>query len=490
MTRKLRIPILLNSYLVTEMLAPFFASFLIMNSVFFLVKLVPLLNIVLELGIGLQDFIRLFAYIFPNIFLYSLPMSAMMGVIIGFTRLTSDTEILALKSCGTSLYQTVPSVFVVSTIIALLTGYFSINLIPASEIAMKQLMFRLAKEKIDHGIQEQQFTEALGDLVVYVESADDKTKELKNVWVSDMRGQEIPIITMATTGKMTSDVKNMMVTIILYNGSLHQSGIEDAQIVDFDRYRINIPLQPPSLIDGKNVNTLSSKMMTMAQLQKRASELGRDTKSGRKMLIHYEKRLVLPVGCLILSLLGLPFGLLGGPGKRAIGVPVGLFFFMLYYVMFSLSQAAAENGVMPVEIVMWIPNGIFLVMTLYCLHKMTHEQPLVPDFVTNRITLINNRFLFPLFKKLHLLAGHSKTKVKTVKPIIRKVAPKFLQAGIIRANAYSRVYHFPECEFYTCKYCTMAFKNTKIAAQAGFQPCKFCKSLKEKYESEELDKAE
>ncbi len=485
MTRQFRIPLLLNSYLATEMLAPFFASFVIMNSVFFLVKLVPLLNVVLELGIGFQDFIRLFSYIFPNIFLYSLPMSAMMGVIIGFTRLTSDTEILALKSSGTSLYQTVPSVVIVSTIIALLTGFFSTKLIPASEIAMKQLMFRLAKEKIDHGIQEQQFTEALGDLVVYVENADDESKELKNVWVSDMRGQEIPTITMATTGKMISDIKNMMVTIILFNGSLHQSGVKDAQIVEFDRYRINIPLQPPSLIDGKDINTLTSKMMTMSQLQEKASELGRDTKAGRKMLIHYEKRLVLPVGCLILSLLGLPLGLLGGPGKRAIGVPVGLFFFMLYYVVFSLSQAAAENGVMPVEIVMWIPNCLFLIITLYCLHRMTHEQPLLPDQVKVRLQHFYDRYLLSSVKYIYKLIGHSTQKAKTVKPIISKVTPRFLQAGVIRANAYSRVYHFPECEFYTCKYCTMTFKNTEIAAKAGFQPCKFCKSLKDKYEAKE-----
>ncbi len=40
------------SYLITEMLAPFFASFLVMNAIFFLVKLIPFLNFALELNIG------------------------------------------------------------------------------------------------------------------------------------------------------------------------------------------------------------------------------------------------------------------------------------------------------------------------------------------------------------------------------------------------------------------------------------------------------
>ncbi len=478
MIRNARIPFLLNSYLATEILAPFLASFLIMNCVFFLVKLVPLLNIVLELGIGFTDFIRLFAYIFPNIFLYSLPMSAMMGVIVGFTRLSNDSEILALKSCGTSLYQTVPSVVIVSTVIALLTGYFSIQLIPVSEISLKQLMFTLAKEKIDQGIAEHQFTEALGDLVVYVEKADRKTNEWENVWVSDMRGQEIPAITMATTGKMISDVENMMVTIILYNGSMHRSNKDKSQIVNFDRYKINIPLQPPTIIDGKSVTKLSTGMMTMDQLQQRASELGRDTKKGRKMLVQYEKRIVLPFGCLIISLLGLPLGLLGGPGKRAIGVPIGLFFFMFYYILFTLSQTIAESGVLPVEIAMWVPNGIFLVLTLYCLHRMTHEQPFIPYFLKEIGSDNYERFLEPSVVKCVELFGLSKEKAIQVKPIISKVAPRFKQAGSIHANAFSRIYHFPECEFYNCKYCTMTFRNADIASKAGFQPCKFCKSIR------------
>ncbi|RWX51579.1 putative permease YjgP/YjgQ family protein [Candidatus Electrothrix marina] len=160
------IPLLLYSYLATELLAPFFASFLILYGVFFLIRLIPLLEIVLELGINFPDFIRLFSYIFPHMLLYVIPMASMAGVIIGFTRLTNEREILALKACGISLRQMLPPVIIVSAFIAALTGYFSVRLIPAGEIAMHQLMFQLAKEKIDSGIKEKKFTEALGDLVV------------------------------------------------------------------------------------------------------------------------------------------------------------------------------------------------------------------------------------------------------------------------------------------------------------------------------------
>ena len=57
-TRMPKIPKLLYAYLAREMLAPFFASFIIMNCVFFLVKLIPFLNFVLDLNISCGESLR------------------------------------------------------------------------------------------------------------------------------------------------------------------------------------------------------------------------------------------------------------------------------------------------------------------------------------------------------------------------------------------------------------------------------------------------
>ncbi len=148
------LPLLLYSYIANEILAPFFASFLILYSIFFLVRLVPLLDIVLDLKIGLADFIRMFAYIFPHMLIFVIPMASMTGVVLAFTRLTSDREILALKASGVSLRQLLPPVIIFAFVISLLTAYFSVNLIPAGNVAMKHLLFQMAKEKIDKGLQE------------------------------------------------------------------------------------------------------------------------------------------------------------------------------------------------------------------------------------------------------------------------------------------------------------------------------------------------
>lgn len=469
----LRLPFLLYSYLATEMLAPFFASFLIMNCVFFLVKLIPFLNFVLDLKIGFTDFVRLFSYLFPNMFLYSIPMAAMIGITIGFSRLANDSEILAFKAGGISIYQILPPVIVVASLIALLTSYFSIVLIPVSEIAMKQLTYQLLKEKIDKGIQEHQFTEALGDLVVYVGKIDQETGEWRDVWVSDMRGQVIPTITMASSGRMKSEIDRMKVTIILRNGSLHRPDTPNSQVVQFDRYQLNIPLQPPTAA----ANTFNRGTLTMPELLKKAREFGgTSTEKGRVLIIEYHKRLVLPAGCLILCLLGLPLGLQAGPGRRAIGVPMGLAVFILYYVLFTLAKMAAKDQTLPIGPAMWGPNMVILLMALFFIRQASNEQPLIPEKITSFIQ-VNLRMVFsPLFNRLQsaLIAFIEKIKpVRTTTPAI--AAPATAQPFPLHGDARNRIFHLAGCKDYHDQHCTLEFRDIDVAMDAGFSPCEFCR---------------
>lgn len=498
MNRFPRPPLLLYSYLATEILAPFFASFLIMNSVFFLVKLIPFLNVVLELNIGLADFLRLFSYLFPNMFLYSMPMAAMMGMIIAFSRLASDTEILAFKANGISIYAILPPVVLVSMAIAGITGYFSVQLIPTGEIAMKQLLFQLAKEKIDKGIKENTFTEALGDVVVYVQSIDKTTGQWRNVWVSDMRDQKVPSITMAESGSMVGDSRKMQVTIILENGSLNRPDGTHTQTVTFDRYQINIPLHVPSVIDGTDVTQQSSSSMTMGQLQLAATQLGRDTKEGRDKLVHYHKRLVLPVGCFILSLLGLPLGLQARAGKSAIGIPLGLGCFILYYVLFTVGKNLAEDSSLPVGMAMWSPNLIFFVFTLILLRQTANERPLIPATICNRCSALIARWLPPLMAKLRawlplplqrLMKRPDLNMQQYEQRPEEPLGPGHLTAGTVHGDVESMVCHVPGCDLYSCRHCTIEFKDMEIALQAGFTPCDSCKTILERQNPLAADKA-
>lgn len=471
---EIRIPWLLYSYIATELLAPFFGSFLILYGVFFLVRLVPLLDVVLKLGIGLTDFLRLFSYIFPHMLLYVIPMASMTGVIIAFTRLTNDREILAFKACGISLHMILPPVILVTAAIALLTGFFSIRLIPAGEVAMRQLMFQLAKEKIDKGLKEKQFTEALGDLVVYVDHIDDEGK-WHGVYVSDMRNREQPIITMARSGNLVAEIDNMLVTIVLNTGTLHNTDGMDNQVIRFQRYQLRIPLKPPTRIGGDDVTAIGKGSMSQSQLieASRAPNLS----PGRRItyLAEYHHRLVLPVGCFILGLLGMPLGMQAGPGKKGIGIPLGLTFFVIYYLLFTVARVMVEELTLPLVFGMWLPNVIFSILAVYIFYRVDRERPILPQSVQDKLAEFHEHILVPI-------TGRIKDLVRAV--ISRRPGrsgaeqpPPPSTGLLIHANSLSMVFHLPGCEHYHCENCTIEFKDVEVARDAGFTPCRFCKKL-------------
>lgn len=364
-------PILLYAYLTTQVLAPFFASLVILGSVLFLGNLIPLLETIISFHITMPDFIRLYAYMMPQLFLFAIPMASMMGVILGFTGMANDGEIMVIKSCGTGLYRMIPPVLLVALCTAAITGMFSLSLIPRGTIAMDKMLAQLAREKINRGLTAKQFSENMGDVVLYADTIDNENSQWHGVYITDTRDPETPVIIMAAGGHLDSGSGRSSMTITLDNGSLHRASGSVTQTMQFKRYTINLPLPTAEQLTGAKPGKSG---MNQQQLMSRANELGIKTKQGADLLREYHKRLVLPISCFIFSLLGIPLGLLAGPGQRAIGIPLGLGIFTLYYILLTAAEALGESLIIPVPVAMWTPNILFALLTITMIRSAHRES--------------------------------------------------------------------------------------------------------------------
>lgn len=351
-------PILLYTYLATEMLAPFFASLLILNGILFLGKLVPFLDIIFNYGIDFPDFIRLCAYIIPNLLLFSIPMASMIGVIIAFTKLSNENEIMALKAAGIGLYKMLPPVLIFALFTASLASLSSIHLIPSSNTAMRKMLFQLAKEKIDKGLKEKQFSEGINNVVLYVDTIDKKNM-WHGVYVADLRQPKAPLAIVARSGSLDARIEDMFLTLRLQDGTMHRSVDDLTQTIQFKTYTLNLPIESPKTVDGNSTSHAGKGELSLKELRDMADEKGTESPGGLTLLIEYHKRLALPVGCFILSLLGLPLALQSRPGQRSYGFPIGLSLFILYYILITAAKSMSENQTIPLMAAMWGPNVIF-----------------------------------------------------------------------------------------------------------------------------------
>ena len=372
-------PLLLYTYIATEILAPFFASFLIINAILFLGRLVPLLNVIFDFGVSTGDFFRLCAYMLPKLMMFSIPMASMTAVIVAVSRMVNDNEIMALKATGIGLLRLLPPVIVVALSTSLLTYFSAVTLIPQGTLAMKSLFLQMATEKIDKGIQPGQFSEGLSNVVLYIDTIDPQTKQWQGVYVSDMRHGDTPLTVVAKTGSLAAQPENMLITLTLAGGTLHRAKEDITQTIRFDRYQINLPIKTPTEIGGTSIADVGKNGLNQKQLLEQVASHGPQSPTGLTMLIEYHTRMALPVGGFILTLLGLPLAMLARPGRRPLGVPLGLLLFVIYYVLFTAGRATAENGNLPVVAGIWLANILIAVFTFMLTRQVAKET--IPPFL-------------------------------------------------------------------------------------------------------------
>ena len=367
-------PILLYTYLTAEIIGPFLAAFLIINLVLLFGQVVPLLDTILSMGIDFANFLRMSAYLWPKLLVFSIPMAGMIGIILAFSRLTNDGELMAIKASGIGFRHLLVPVLLIAVALSALSAYTDIRLGPAGKINLKKLMFHLAREKFDRGLKEKYFSEGTGDFVLYVEHIDPDRNEWQGVFLSDLRDAGQPVTILARRGRFTADSENLKIHLLLEDGSIHRNEGKTAQTVFFRRYQLSIPVSLPPIIRGGASGQAIKDQLSLSQLWKQAEEAGPRTEKGISLLIELHSRLTNPIGCLLLCLLGLPLGLLAGPGKRAIGLPTGILLFLTYFILLTAGKAFAESNSLPVGPAMWIANAVYSGLVVALLYLARNEK--------------------------------------------------------------------------------------------------------------------
>ncbi|HIJ78670.1 MAG: LptF/LptG family permease [Desulfobulbaceae bacterium] len=357
----------------TEILAPFFASLLIINAILFLGKMIPLLDVIFDFGIGSADFVRLCAYMLPELMLFPIPMASMIAVILAVTRMVNDNEIMALKASGSGLYKLLPPVVAVACCTALFGYFCAVNLAPKGTIASKKLFLHLAKEKIDKGIQERQFSDGIRNVVLYVTKVDPQTKQWQGVYVSDLRHGNMPVTIVAKSGSLISRLEDMQIILNLSDGAMHRAAGDVTQTIRFKNYNLKLPLTPPTHFGKSSLTDVGKNGLHQHELLAEVARYDKNPETALPFLIEYHLRMALPVGGFILTILALPLAITARPGRRPYGLPLGLFFFILYYIMLTAAKSSCDN-LQAAAIFIWLPNIIYGGLTLILTWQVARES--------------------------------------------------------------------------------------------------------------------
>ncbi len=364
-------PSLLFLYCLSEVVPPFVAGLLIFTAVLLLGQLAPLLDVVVEFGVGAADFLRLLCYLAPPLLVLAVPLAALVAVILAFSRMASDGEIMALKACGTGVCRLLPAVLAAAVLAGLATAWVTADLLPAGKQAGKQLLFHLARERFARSLQPRTFNQVSGDFALYLEqrAGNGNEGEWEGVFAVDARDRHRPLILVAERARVGAGPAGQSLDIRLWQGSLHQTLGEESRTVFFDSFTLSIPVPAPRMVAGARLDQRDKRELSLAGLQ-RAIAAARDPARRAELAVEFHKRLAIPLGAAILVVTGMPLGLLARPGRRAAGLPLGVAVYLLYFLALSSAGALAETGAFPAATV-WVVDGVLALLAVGLLRLVT-----------------------------------------------------------------------------------------------------------------------
>jgi len=404
---------LIDRYFIKEFIPPFFFSIFALTFILLMDQLFRLIDLFVRKGLPISIVGQVLLYNLPLIISYTTPMAILIAIVMSFGRFSHDNEILALKTSGFSFLKIMRTPMIIVIIIMISLIFFNHYFLPEANHRARNLMYDVARKRPAVRIPDGVFTNEFPGYTIYIAKKIEKTGEIFNVTIYDLRNN---IIITAPKGNLYSIEDEDITQFVLYNGEYHQL-IDNTkyQKTKFEKQVINIQvntefvrkernvrsddeLNLPRLI--KNINVVSSEIdkikaeinelgtttldkytkgeveKTQAirfQIDQKISVIKSKLRNRARYLIELNKKFSLAFACLVFLIMGAPLGYLFRKGGIA-GLLLGILLFSAYYILFLTGEEFADRRNFSPFWAMWLPNIILLIPGLFLLYLAEYEH--------------------------------------------------------------------------------------------------------------------
>jgi LPS export ABC transporter permease LptG/LPS export ABC transporter permease LptF len=376
---------LLDRYVVREILPPTGVGLLLFTFILLLDQISQLMKILVSKGADLGTVIRAFVYLLPSIFSVTVPMAFLLGVLLAFGRLASDSEIVALRASGISPARLLRPVLALAATACLTTFYVVAVALPAANQAYRELVFSLVVSKARTGMAPRVFNDDLiPGIVIYVSDMPAaQGGQWKDVFMYDGRDHRKPSVILARHGRLDVDKERKTVEINLQQGVVHNFDSLKPTGYDWLNFQSrNFPLPfdqfYPILPLAKG-----DREMSLGELQAMTKKLRaeRRYKDIGRYQVEFHKKFAIAAACVVFGLLGLGLSLGSKKEARSAAFGLSLAVIFIYYVLIRLGEQAGDTGMLAPWLAMWAANivlGVIALVLLLLNHREAAFDPLDP----------------------------------------------------------------------------------------------------------------
>jgi LPS export ABC transporter permease LptG/LPS export ABC transporter permease LptF len=383
---------ILTRYILGEILSHTLIGGALFTFILFMQQLPHILEMVVRNSSTFTNVMEVLLFTLPNTFKVTIPMAVLVGVLLGFSRLAADSEIIAMRASGLGIgyYVRVASIVAIGGTLLGLAN--SLYLAPRANQAILDLQQELETSQASYEIQPRVFYEDFRNFVLYVQDvrAGAGASNWRQVFMADISDPTTPIITTAASATVASD-SNQELLMRMRDGARHETVAGQPQQYNISTFTsTDAPLALNQQGDV-HLGRMDTAIYALPMNALRARIHGLDAK---RFQIELNSRFSYPAACLVLMLVGVPLGVASRRGGKSSAWVFTILLVVIYYTLSMIGTALGRQNRIPAFVAVWSANMVFAAAGIFLLWQMASGGRIL-----SIITSLASRF--------------SKTKAKT-----------------------------------------------------------------------------
>ncbi len=234
---------ILSRYILKEHLGPFFFAFFVVTFVLILDFVPNVIEMAIGKDLDVLTILWVFVLNLAWMLALSVPMSTLVATLMAFGRMTSDFEILAMKSSGIHVISLIRPVLIASMFLAAFMVWFNNEVLPDANHEARVLMGDIRVTRPTLSIRSNIFLNDIPGYVILIRDIDHKTSRIKDVTIFDQKDSKNPRTILAERGRLKYLDGGAVLSFELEDGEIHEP-VPDSpnkwQWVKFEKQTFNI----------------------------------------------------------------------------------------------------------------------------------------------------------------------------------------------------------------------------------------------------------
>jgi len=347
--------------------------------VLFMRDLGRILDLVVRESATLGQVVLVFAYTLPSAITYTIPMAVLVGILLGLSRLASDSEITAMRASGMGALSFVRIVSIVAAAALGLGLFNSLYLAPRAAAGLLRLGDELKSSQASFEVQPRVFYENFRNYVLYIQDVQPAAGAAlwHHVFVADLTDPATPHITTAERAIVVNGTPGtpdaQTIRLHLIDGGQHETSATNPNQYNITTFAsTDLPIETEAQADA-HLGRLDTPILALPlqELWTRSNLSSVPANLARSYRIEFHKRFSYPFACLVLMLVGVPLGLSSKRGGKSTGFVLTILLVFVYYFLSSVGVAFAKNGRLSPFLGVWGANLIFAFAGSILLYQMS-----------------------------------------------------------------------------------------------------------------------